>query len=52
MREDREAERRLADGRYDLVIGNPPGNGMLDFTASVKEPDNEDFGERGCTGTT
>ena len=26
VREDREAERRLADGRYDLVIGNPPGN--------------------------
>ncbi|HVA44913.1 MAG TPA: N-6 DNA methylase [Pirellulales bacterium] len=26
VREDREAERHLADGRYDLVIGNPPGN--------------------------
>lgn len=26
VREDRAAERHLADGRYDLVIGNPPGN--------------------------
>ncbi|OYV83219.1 MAG: protoporphyrinogen oxidase, partial [Planctomycetia bacterium 21-64-5] len=26
VHEDLEAERHLADGRYDLVIGNPPGN--------------------------
>lgn len=26
VREDRQAERHLADGRYDLVLGNPPGN--------------------------